>query len=63
MLSQIPPSDVVTSEHWSSLKKSLSLALGDENDGISVSMPLMILILPKMCMLGWSRAMSVSDLH
>jgi hypothetical protein len=43
MLSQIPPSDVVTSEHWSSLKKSLSLALGDENDGISVSMPLMIL--------------------
>ena len=40
MLSQIPPSDVVTSEHWSSLKKSLSLALGDENDRISVSVAL-----------------------
>ncbi|CAB4013169.1 Hypothetical predicted protein, partial [Paramuricea clavata] len=35
MLSQIPPSDVVTSEHWGTLKKSLSLALGDEDDRIS----------------------------
>ncbi|XP_028401729.1 protein broad-minded-like isoform X2 [Dendronephthya gigantea] len=35
MLSQIPQSDVVTSEHWSSLKKCLGLALGDENDRIS----------------------------
>ena len=39
MLSQIPPSDVVTSEHWTSLKKSLSMALGDEEDRISVSLP------------------------
>ena len=36
MLFQIPQSDVVTSEHWSSLKKRLSLALGDEDDNISV---------------------------
>lgn len=36
MLSQIPQSDVVTSEHWSSLKKCLSLSLGDEDDRISV---------------------------
>jgi hypothetical protein len=39
MLSQIPQSDVVTSEHWGTLKKSISLSLGDEDDRISVSVP------------------------
>ena len=37
MLSQIPQCDVVTSEHWSSLKKAITLALGDEDERLSVS--------------------------
>ena len=37
MLSQIPQCDVVTSEHWSFLKKGLTLALSDQDDRLSVS--------------------------
>ena len=40
MLSQIPQGDIVTSEQWSCLKKGLTLALGDQDQRLSVGLHL-----------------------